>query len=163
MGPSNDMFLKYTVSLPAGSYDDLVYDDLYNEQLKEGIPGRDGVELASFKFSGYKYDQFSQKLLSELFGIFAGTSILTNYLLMITYFPAVVALHEKWVLKYAGGQTLDGVSAVLPTELASEHEDAELLQAAPTAQRHGQKAEKQTCSEQPCHTKGNKLLYPADY
>ena len=31
MGASNDMFLKYTVSLPAGSYDDRVYDDLYNE------------------------------------------------------------------------------------------------------------------------------------
>ena len=36
----------------------------------------------------------------KCFGIFAGTSILTNYLLMITYFPAVVALHEKWVMKY---------------------------------------------------------------
>ena len=28
----------------------------------------------------------------RLFGLFAGTSILTNYLLMMTYFPAVVAL-----------------------------------------------------------------------
>lgn len=36
----------------------------------------------------------------KCFGIFAGTSILTNYLLMITYFPAVVALHEKWIRKY---------------------------------------------------------------
>ncbi|KAJ7333918.1 Protein dispatched 1 [Desmophyllum pertusum] len=67
----------------------------------------------------------------KLFGIFAGTSILTNYLLMITYFPAVVALHEKWVLKYTGGQRLDAVS---PTELAAEHVDAELVQEEPTAQ-----------------------------
>ena len=41
----------------------------------------------------------------KCFGIFAGTSILLNYLLMITYFPSCVALHERWVLKYAGGQS----------------------------------------------------------
>ena len=41
----------------------------------------------------------------RLFGLFAGTSILTNYLLMITYFPAVVALHEKWVLKCKDGHS----------------------------------------------------------
>ena len=41
----------------------------------------------------------------RLFGLFAGTSILTNYLLMITYFPAVVALHEKWVLKHKDGHS----------------------------------------------------------
>ena len=43
----------------------------------------------------------------KCFGIFAGTSILTNYLLMITYFPAVVALHEKWVMKYSDGESSD--------------------------------------------------------
>ena len=43
----------------------------------------------------------------KCFGIFAGTSILTNYLLMITYFPAVVALHEKWVMKYNDGENSD--------------------------------------------------------
>ena len=47
----------------------------------------------------------------KCFGIFAGMSILTNYLLMITYFPAVVALHEKWVMKYDDSQGLD----VLPS------------------------------------------------
>ena len=35
----------------------------------------------------------------KCFGIFAGMSILTNYLLMITWYPACVALHERWVLK----------------------------------------------------------------
>lgn len=247
MSPSNDMFLKYAASLPSGSTDDdFVFDDLYS-QLKEGVPGREGVEFASFKFSYYKFDLFNKKLLSEiifpalamivvflimwffmgsfiltlcglmcviyatalsyflytrvykldffpflnittlvflvgigaddafvyydiwrqtkaanpnanimqltlktlryaavsmfvtslttasafyagvsstitpirLFGIFAGTSILTNYLLMITYFPAVVALHEKWVLKYTGGQSVDAVSI---TELKSDYE-----------------------------------------
>ncbi|KAL9980997.1 hypothetical protein ACROYT_G009647 [Oculina patagonica] len=262
MSPSNDMFLKYTVSLPVLSpmvYSDLVYDDLYNKQLKKGIQGREGVEFASFRFSAYKYDQFSEKLLSEviypalamiavflimwfflgsfiltfcglftiiyafglsyflyttvfkldffpflnvttlvflvgigaddafvyydiwrqtrganpnanimqltlktlryaavsmfvtslttasaffagvsstitpirLFGIFAGTSILTNYLLMITYFPACVALHEKWVMKYTAGQSLDVVS---PTELKGDQEETKLEQIAPTSQ-----------------------------
>ena len=248
MSPSNGMFLKYAVSLPSGSFhEDFVFDDLY-ANLKEGIPGRGGVEFASFKFSDYKFDLFNEKLLSEvifpalamiivflimwffmgsfiltlcglmcviyatalsyflytrvfrldffpflnittlvflvgigaddafvyydiwrqtraaypnanimqltlntlryaavsmlvtslttasafyagvsstitpikLFGIFAGTSILTNYLLMITYFPAVVALHEKWVLKYTGGQ--------------ADHEKIQPVQAAPTVQ-----------------------------
>ena len=54
----------------------------------------------------------------KCFGIFAGTSILTNYLLMITYFPAVVALHEKWVMKYNEGNGLhtlkSGQSDVAP-------------------------------------------------
>ncbi|KAL9981003.1 hypothetical protein ACROYT_G009655 [Oculina patagonica] len=262
MSTSNDMFLKYTVSLPAlprYSYRDLVYDELYNGQLKKGIPGKAGVEFASFKFSGYKYDQFSKKLLAEvifpalamiivflimwfflgsfiltfcglfciiyalglsyflyttvfkldffpflnvttlvflvgigaddafvyydiwrqtrvaypnanimqlslktlryaavsmlvtslttasaffagasstitairLFGIFAATSILTNYLLMITYFPACVALHEKWVLKYTGGQSLDAVSLA---ELKADQKETEPKLAAPTSQ-----------------------------
>ena len=261
MSLSNDMFLKYTVSLPAPllyNYRYLVYDDLYNAQLKQGIRAREGVEFASFKFSFYKFDQFSEKLLSEvifpalamivvflimwfflgsfiltfcglfciiyatclsyffyttvfqldffpflnvttlvflvgigaddtfvyydiwrqtraanpnanimqlalktlryaalsmlvtslttasaffagvsstitaikLFGIFAGTSILTNYLLMITYFPAVVALHEKWVLKYTGSESLD---AVTPTEMKA-NEGIQLVQAAPSEQ-----------------------------
>lgn len=259
MSPSNSMFLKYAVSLPSGSFrEDLVFDDLYS-RLKEGIPGREGVEFASFKFSGYKFDLFNQKLLSEvifpalamiivflimwffigsfiltlcglmcviyatalsyflytrvfqldffpflnittlvflvgigaddafvyydiwrqtraanpnanilqltvktlryaavsmfvtslttasafyagvsstitpikLFGVFAGTSILTNYLLMITYFPAVVALHEKWVLKYTGGQS---AHAIALTELKADYEVSQPLQAAPTKQ-----------------------------
>ncbi|XP_078362543.1 protein dispatched homolog 1-like [Oculina patagonica] len=260
MSPSNDMFLKYAASLPAGTFDeDFVFDELYNSQLKEAIPARKGVEFASFKFSRYKFDLFGKKVISEviypalamivvffimwfflgsfiltfcglftiiyafglsyflytrvfqldffpflnvttlvflvgigaddafvyydiwrqtraanpnanimqltlktlryaavsmlvtslttasaffagvsstitpirLFGIFAGTSILTNYLLMITYFPACVALHEKWVLKYTGGQSLDVVS---PTELKADQEGTELEQVAPTAQ-----------------------------
>ena len=285
MSPSNGMFLKYAVSLPSGSYsEDFVFDDLYSK-LKGGIPGREGVEFASFKFSGYKFDLFNQKLLSEvifpalamivvflimwffmgsfiltfcslicviyatalsyflytrvfqldffpflnittlvflvgigaddafvyydiwrqtrdanpnanimqltlktlryaavsmfvtslttasafyagvsstitpikLFGIFAGTSILTNYLLMITYFPAVVALHEKWVLKYTGGQSAHAIElkelkadyemiqpvqaaptpqdiAVPTTELRADHEKMQPMQAAPTVQ-----------------------------
>ena len=260
MSRSNNMFLKYASSHPPAAFrNDDVYDNLYNSQLKEGIPGRQGVEFASFKFSNYKFDLFGKKILSEvifpalamiivflimwfflgsfiltfcglfgiiyafglsyflytrvfnldffpflnvttlvflvgigaddafvyydiwrqtraanpnanimqltlktlryaalsmlvtslttasaffagvsstitpikLFGIFAGTSILTNYLLMITYFPAVVALHEKWVLKYTGGQSLDVVS---PTELEADYEKSEAVQAAPTAQ-----------------------------
>ena len=262
MSRSNDMFLKYTISLPALSrdaYRDLVYDDLYSSQLEKGVPGKDGVEFASFRFSDYKYDQFSEKLLSEvifpalamiivflimwfflgsfiltfcglfgiiyafglsyflytrvfnldffpflnvttlvflvgigaddafvyydiwrqtraanpnanimqltlktlryaamsmlvtslttasaffagvsstitpikLFGIFAGTSILTNYLLMITYFPAVVALHEKWVLKYIGCHSFDVLS---PTELEADYEKTDEVQVAPKAQ-----------------------------
>ena len=259
MSPSNDMFLKYTASLPSGSFNEyLVFDDLYSK-LQEGIPAKEGVEFASFKFSGYKFDLFNRKLLSEvifpalamiivflimwfflgsfiltlcglmcviyatalsyflytkvfrldffpflnittlvflvgigaddvfvyydiwrqtraanpnanimqltlktlryaavsmfvtslttasafyagvsstitpikLFGIFAGTSILTNYLLMITYFPAVVALHEKWVLKYTGGQSVDEMSL---TELKAGYEAIEPVQAAPTLQ-----------------------------
>ena len=286
MSPSNGMFLKYAASLPSGSFrEDLVFDDLYSN-VKEGIPGRGGVEFASFKFSGYKFDLFNEKLLSEvifpalamiivflimwffmgsfiltlcglmcviyatalsyflytrvfrldffpflnittlvflvgigaddafvyydiwrqtraanpnanimqltlntlryaavsmlvtslttasafyagvsstitpikLFGIFAGTSILTNYLLMITYFPAVVALHEKWVLKYTSGQSVDaialteskpdyekiqpaqditgceGMDAVPTTELRADHEKIQPVQAAPTVQ-----------------------------
>ena len=43
----------------------------------------------------------------KCFGIFAGIFILTNYLLMVTYFPAVVALHDKWVVKYSDVQSLD--------------------------------------------------------
>ena len=257
MSPSNGMFLKYTTSFPAlYSYD---YDSLYKEHLKDGIPEKEGVKLASFKFSSYKLDQFSEKLLAEvifpalamifvflimwvflgsfiltftglfciiyaiglsyflytmvfkidffpflnvttlvflvgigaddafvyydiwrqtlaanpcanimqltlktlryaalsmlvtslttasaffagvsssitairLFGLFAGTSILTNYLLMITYFPAVVALHEKWVLKYVDGHSsLEGVPAESsdpektdPVQLASVAQD----------------------------------------
>lgn len=286
MSPSNGMFLKYAVSLPSGTFsEDFVFDDLYSN-LKDGIPGREGVEFASFKFSGYKFDLFNKKLLSEvifpalamiivflimwffmgsfiltlcglmcviyatalsyflytrvfrldffpflnittlvflvgigaddafvyydiwrqtrtanpnanimqltlktlryaavsmfvtslttasafyagvsstitpikLFGIFAGTSILTNYLLMITYFPAVVALHEKWVLKYTGGQSVDAMAltelktdyeviqpaqdvagresmgAVPTTELRANHEKIQPVQAAPTVQ-----------------------------
>ena len=65
----------------------------------------------------------------KCFGIFAGTSILTNYLLMITYFPAVVALHEKWVMKYSEGRSLDVPTSI---ELAAEKTGAEV--AAPIAQ-----------------------------
>ena len=53
----------------------------------------------------------------KCFGIFAGTSILTNYLLMITYFPACVALHEKWIMKYNDGQSLESQTS---TEVAVE-------------------------------------------
>ena len=259
MSPSNDMFLKYAVSLPPGSFsEDFVFDDLFSK-LKDGIPGREGVEFASFKFSGYKFDLFNQKLLSEvifpalamivvflimwffmgsfiltlcglmcvmyatalsyflytkvfrldffpflnittlvflvgigaddafvyydiwrqtraanpnanimqltlktlryaavsmfvtslttasafyagvsstitpikLFGIFAGTSILTNYLLMITYFPAVVALHEKWVLKYTESQSVDAMAL---TELKADYKVIQPVQAALTPQ-----------------------------
>ncbi|XP_022785842.1 protein dispatched homolog 1-like isoform X2 [Stylophora pistillata] len=239
MSPSNGMFLRYTASFPEMYQNE--YDYLYKEQLKDGVPEKEGVKLASFKFSNYKFDQFSEKLLAEviypalamifvflimwfflgsfiltftglfciiyaiglsyflytmvfkidffpflnvttlvflvgigaddafvyydiwrqtraanpyanimqltlktlryaalsmlvtslttasaffagvsssitairLFGLFAGTSILTNYLLMITYFPAVVALHEKWVLKYTDGHSS---LEVVPTE-----------------------------------------------
>ena len=260
MSQSNDMFLKYAASLPSGSFnEEVVFDELYNAQLKQGIPGREGVEFASFKFSQYKFDLFSKRIVSEvifpalamiivflimwfflgsfiltfcglfciiyafglsyflytrvfqldffpflnvttlvflvgigaddafvyydiwrqtraanpnanimqltlktlryaalsmlvtslttasaffagvsstitpikLFGIFAGTSILTNYLLMITYFPAVVALHEKWVLKYTGGQSLD---VVTPSELKVDYVETQPEQTAPTAQ-----------------------------
>ena len=266
MSPSNDMFLKYTAALPAGLTDDTIYDDLYNAQLKDGVPERGGVKLASFKFSDYKLDLFRIRILSEvifpalamifvflimwfflgsfiltfcglfciiyamglpyflytmvfkldffpflnvttlvflvgigaddafvyydiwrqtraanpnanimqltlktlryaalsmlvtslttasaffaglssaitaikLFGLFAGTSILTNYLLMITYFPACVALHEKWVLKYTGGQSLEAVSPVGSTD----HGETQSKQAEPMAQEmsEGRKA-----------------------
>ena len=260
MSPSNNMFLKYTATLPAGLTDDTIYDDLYSTQLKDGVPEKGGVKLASFKFSGYKFDLFRIKMLSEvvfpalamifvflimwfflgsfiltfcglfciiyamglsyflytmvfkldffpflnvttlvflvgigaddafvyydiwrqtraanpnanimqltlktlryaalsmlvtslttasaffagvssaitavkLFGLFAGTSILTNYLLMITYFPACVALHEKWVLKYTGGQRLEAVSPVGSTD----HEETQSKQAEPIVDSH---------------------------
>ena len=57
----------------------------------------------------------------KCFGIFAGTSILTNYLLMITYFPAVVALHEKWVMKYNDGQDSNDLTL---TKLKDEPNEA---------------------------------------
>ena len=65
----------------------------------------------------------------KCFGIFAGTSILTNYMLMITYFPAVVALHEKWVMKYNDGESSD----VSPSGELADLETAETV-AAPKAQ-----------------------------
>ena len=65
----------------------------------------------------------------KCFGIFAGTSILTNYLLMITYFPAVVALHEKWVMKYNEGHGLhtlksgkseEDITAPMPQDMSTD-------------------------------------------
>ena len=65
----------------------------------------------------------------KCFGIFAGTSILTNYLLMITYFPAVVALHEKWVMKYneghelhtlKSGQSEEDITAPMPQDMSTD-------------------------------------------
>ncbi|KAL9981001.1 hypothetical protein ACROYT_G009653, partial [Oculina patagonica] len=83
MRTSNDMFLKYTVSLPVLSpdvYSDLVYDDLYNGQLEKGIQGRDGVEFASFRFSGFRYDHFSEKLLAEV--IFPALAMIVVFFIM---------------------------------------------------------------------------------
>ena len=83
------------------------------------------LTTASAFFAGISSDITAIKC----FGIFAGTSILTNYLLMITYFPAVVALHEKWVMKYSEGQ--ESLDAPVTDELAPEKsEDV----AAPTVQ-----------------------------
>ena len=70
------------------------------------------------------------------FGIFSGTSILTNYLLMITYFPAVVALHEKWVKKYNDGKSLD-----TPTSTEQAVETTEVI-VAPKAQDMSEGREK---------------------
>ena len=65
----------------------------------------------------------------KCFGIFAGTSILTNYLLMITYFPAAVALHEKWVMKYneghelhtlKSGQSEEDITAPMPQDMSTD-------------------------------------------
>ena len=257
MGTADDAHLKYTLSILPVSYDiDLFYDEMYNK-LKDSTNVKEGVELAAFRFWGYKYDKFSKELIAEVifpalamivvfcvmwfflgsfiltfcglfcviyaiglsyflynivygmdffpflnvltlvflvgigaddafvyydiwrqtraanpnanimeltlktlrysalsmlvtslttasaffagvsstitaikcFGIFAGTSILTNYLLMITYFPAVVAVHEKWVMKYSEGQSLDVPTS---TELAGEKTEANMT--APVAQ-----------------------------
>ena len=83
------------------------------------------LTTASAFFAGISSDITAIKC----FGIFAGTSILTNYLLMITYFPAVVALHEKWIMKYREGQ--ESLDAPLTVELAA---DKTKTMAAPTAQ-----------------------------
>lgn len=80
MSPSNDMFLKYTASLPSGSFGEDFFDDLYDSQLKDGIPGREGVEFASFKFRDYKFDLFNRKILSEV--IFPALAMIIVFLIM---------------------------------------------------------------------------------
>ena len=78
MSPSNDMFLKYTTSFPQASGYDL-YDELYLE-LKDGVPERDGVKLASFWFMNYKFDLFQIKLLTEV--IFPALAMIIVFLIM---------------------------------------------------------------------------------
>ena len=81
MSPSNDMFLKYTTSFPQVSGYDLydVYDELYLE-LKDGVPERDGVKLASFWFGSYKFDLFQIKLLTEV--IYPALAMIIVFLIM---------------------------------------------------------------------------------
>ena len=81
MSPSNDMFLKYTTSFPQASGYDLydVYNELYLE-LKDGVPERDGVKLASFWFRSYKFDLFQIKLLTEV--IFPALAMIIVFLIM---------------------------------------------------------------------------------
>ena len=78
MSPSNDMFLKYATSFPQASGYDL-YDELYLE-LKDGVPERDGVKLASFWFRNYKFDLFQSKLLTEV--IFPALAMIIVFLIM---------------------------------------------------------------------------------
>ena len=81
MSPSNDMFLKYTTSFPQASGYDLydVYNELYLE-LKDGVPERDGVKLASFWFRSYKFDLFQIQLLTEV--IFPALAMIIVFLIM---------------------------------------------------------------------------------
>ena len=81
MSPSNDMFLKYTTSFPQASGYELydVYNELYLE-LKDGVPERDGVKLASFWFRNYKFDLFQIKLLTEV--IYPALAMIIVFLLM---------------------------------------------------------------------------------
>ena len=43
---------------------------------------------------------FSHITSVKCFGLYAGTAIIVNYLLMITFFPVVVILHEKYIKNF---------------------------------------------------------------
>ncbi|KAK3739299.1 hypothetical protein QZH41_006138 [Actinostola sp. cb2023] len=101
-----------------GADDAFVYYDIFR-QTKSANPN-DGVLtltlktlryaalsmfVTSFTTSAAFFANLSSHITSiRLFGIYAGLSILTNYLLMITWFPIIVVLHERWVRKRKADQ-----------------------------------------------------------
>ncbi|XP_031553348.1 protein dispatched homolog 1-like [Actinia tenebrosa] len=96
-----------------GADDAFVYYDIWR-QTKLAHPDADVVTLTfktlryaalsmfvtSFTTSAAFFASVTSHITSiKCFGIFAGLSILTNYLIMVTWFPVVVILHERWVRK----------------------------------------------------------------
>ena len=96
-----------------GADDAFVYYDIWL-QMRSAHPEANVMELTfhtlryaalsmlvtSLTTSAAFFAGLSSSITSiKCFGIFAGMSILTNYLLMITWYPACVALHERWILK----------------------------------------------------------------
>ncbi|XP_012567028.2 protein dispatched homolog 1 isoform X1 [Hydra vulgaris] len=56
--------------------------------------------VTSFTTAAAFYANISSNITSvKCFGLYAGTAIIVNYLLMITFFPVVVILHEKYFKK----------------------------------------------------------------
>lgn len=96
-----------------GADDAFVYYDIWR-QTKCANPDADIITLTfktlryaalsmfvtSFTTSAAFFASVTSHITSiKCFGIYAGLSILTNYLIMVTWFPAVVILHERWVRK----------------------------------------------------------------
>lgn len=103
-----------------GADDAFVYYDIFR-QTKRQFPNASVVRLTlitlryaalsmfvtSFTTSAAFFANLTSHITSiKLFGIYAGLSILTNYLLMVTWFPLIVMLHERWVRKRTIDQTV---------------------------------------------------------
>lgn len=103
-----------------GADDAFVYYDIFR-QTKSANPNDSIVSLTlktlryaalsmfvtSFTTSAAFFANLTSHITNiKAFGIYAGLSILTNYLLMITWFPIIVMLHERWVRKRKVDQTL---------------------------------------------------------
>ncbi|EDO44540.1 predicted protein, partial [Nematostella vectensis] len=108
-----------------GADDAFVYYDIWR-QTKKAHPNEDCLTLTwktlryaalsmlvtSMTTSAAFFASVSSKITSiKCFGIFAGISILTCYLMMITWFPAVVLLHERWIRR----RTIDQMPKAEPT------------------------------------------------
>ena len=115
-----------------GADDAFVYYDIWC-QTKQAYPNASAVELTwktlryaalsmfvtSLTTASAFYASASSTIIAiKCFGIFAGTSILANYLMMVTYFPAVVLLHERYILKRP---------AVIPQQNLSEQGEPEAM------------------------------------
>ena len=55
--------------------------------------------VTSFTTAAAFYSSLSSTIIAvRCFSVYAGTSILVNYLLMVTWFPAIVVLHDKYLV-----------------------------------------------------------------
>eukprot|EP00118_Oscarella_pearsei_P022424 m.259432 g.259432 ORF g.259432 m.259432 type:complete len:1102 (+) comp40420_c0_seq3:32-3337(+) len=102
--------LSFIVVIGVGADDVFVYLDVWRHTKGAGsdVPLAERVgttlrhaALAMFVTSFTTATAFYANAVSaiasvQVFGIFAGTTILVNYVLMITWLPAVVVIHEKY-------------------------------------------------------------------